>query len=373
MDISRLYGSNLPVSSGKTPAARSDSDGFKIYSRWEEMISSYTSAYTGSLFGGQASAASYGQSNSVPDSVRNLFRGRNNGYAMSSRPKLTDSEIREFARKYDFWHMTQETYDAFLDDLVEAGLLTRAETGYFGYGGEIRLDPADSRVGIMRVAGLNEIYGQHTPFLEDDMDGSGDMVAWLREIVRGLDFAWRDDPEASERADQRHEMYGALVDVVSRATGTPIEPDWSDYAVVSDEGDIIGQILNPNSSFYQDMYNRMRIQMEQSEEEKKKQAIIDALDSILETLSAKKNEWWKKPDAVSSMTGLAQTIDSLDKDDPRKEELNLLRERLQSLGIYIDLDIGVKGKNQSTWGTTLTQQLIREEAKDTYPSIFDII
>lgn len=148
----------------------------------------------------------------------------------------------------------------------------------------------------------------------------------------------------------------------------------TDAAGGSDEAlNIVDQILDPNSDFYRDMYNRMRVRMEVSEEEKKKQAIIDALDAILETLSAKKDDWQKKPDAVSSMTGLAQTIDSLDKDDPRKEELNLLRERLQNLGIYLDLDVGVKGKDQSAWETTLTQQLIREDEKDTRPNLFDII
>ena len=146
-------------------------------------------------------------------------------------------------------------------------------------------------------------------------------------------------------------------------------------AASADESeDIIEQIGNPNSDFYRDMYNRMRVQREESDEEKKKQAIIDALDAILESLSAKKDEKWKKKaDSVTSMAELSQVIDSLDKDDPRKEKLDLLRQQMQNLGIYIDLDVGIKGKDKGSWGPTLTEQLIQKEAKDTEPSIFDII
>lgn len=365
MDIGEIYGKYLPLTPGQTPAARSEQ--FKFYKTWEDMISSYASAYTGPSLFGQAPAASSNQIDSVYNKMEDPILSRRTGYAQSNRPRLTDSEIDELARKYDFQHMTQDAYDAFLDDLVDKGLLTRAEAGYFGYGGEIRLDPMDSKVMVMSVAGWERKYSQHTPFLGEGVYGDGDMTAWLAEMMKSTEYSAF--PEAFGRVRQLCEMYGAVYDAVARATNS------SAYTagVSEEEPDIISQILDPNSSFYQDMYNRMRVRMEESEEEKKKQAIIDALDAILETLSAKKDDRWRKPDAVSSMTGLAQTIDSLDKDDPRKEELNLLRERLQNLGIYLDLDVGVKGKDQNTWGTTLTQQLIREEAKDTQPSIFDII
>lgn len=69
------------------------------------------------------------------------------------------------------------------------------------------------------------------------------------------------------------------------------------------------------------------------------------------------------------MAELSETIDSLDKDDPRKEQLTLLKDRLQQLGIYADLDVGVKDEDES-W-ETLTGTLIREEAKE--PDLSDII
>ena len=71
-------------------------------------------------------------------------------------------------------------------------------------------------------------------------------------------------------------MYGALNDVISRGAGA------GDRG-----GSIIDQVANPDSDFYSDMFARLRIQLEQSEEEKKKQAIIDALDSILKGMQSK--------------------------------------------------------------------------------------
>lgn len=333
MDIGSVYGRYLPLTPAQTPAQRAEQ------------------------------SQSFFYSGRNPD---DLFINRTSAYAKSSRPRLTDSEIDEIAGKYDFQHMDQEKYDEFLDDLVNKGVLTRAETGYFGYGGSVRLDPMDSKVGVVSVTGQERKYSQNTPFFADSrIQGNGDMVGWLSELMESTDYSAY--PEAFDRVQQRCEMYGAIYDVVARATNSPA------YTAGSDgESDIIDQIRNPNSDFYRDMYNRMRVQLEESEEEKKKQAIIDALDAILESLSAKKNDWKKKPDSVSSMVELSKVIDSLDKDDPRKEQLNLLREQLQNLGIYIDLDVGVKGKDKNTW-STLTQQLIREEAKETQPSILDII
>ena len=48
------------------------------------------------------------------------------------------------------------------------------------------------------------------------------MVAWLAQMIPGVDGGAR-DPEGMKRAFQRLEMYGALIDVVYRATGTHYE------------------------------------------------------------------------------------------------------------------------------------------------------
>lgn len=305
----------------------------------------------------------------------------------SDRPRLSDDEIGRLAAKYDFRHMTQASYDQFLEEMVEKGVLTQDEIKWFGYGGTVETVEADKQVMVMTAISklVNETptsreeasyaywsdgsgkaysgsrYGQHTPFLEDGAEGSGDMFAWMKEMLLTTDI-WLEgaSQEVKDRAIQRCEMYSALNDILTRAAGV-----WKK----DEQPDIVNQILNPNSKFYEGMYNRMKLQMERSKEEQEKQAIIDALDAILESLSAKKDDYPRKKTTVRSMAELSQVTDSLDKDDPRKEQLNLLRERLQQLGIYADLDVGVKDKDE-TW-ETLTESLIREEKEE--PNLSDII
>lgn len=298
----------------------------------------------------------------------------------SGRPILSDDEIGQLANKYDFRHMNQQSYDEFLEELVEKGVLTQDEIKWFGYGGTVETVEADGEVVVTTT--INQLvketptsiemnsyiywsdgsgkayggskYGQHTPFLEDGAEGSGDMFAWMKEMQLSSDF-WTEgaSQEVKDRAVQRCEMYSILNDILTRAEGV-----WNK----DETPDIVNQLLDPNSKFYEGMYNRMKLQLQESEEEKEKQAIIDALDAILESLCEKKDDVPKKKSTVRSMAELSQVADSLDKDDPRKEQLNLLRERLQMLGIYANLDVGIKDRDEN-W-ETLTQSLIREESEN---------
>lgn len=142
-------------------------------------------------------------------------------------------------------------------------------------------------------------------------------------------------------------------------------------AAADEEPDLIEQVADPGSDFYQSMFQRLRLQLEQSEEEKKKQAVIDTLDAILEGMRSIDGVT-KKKDVAASMAGLSRQISELDADDPRRAQLDLFRQRLNQLGIFVDLDLGVKGSKDKGW-QTLTEYLIDEENKDFDPGIFDLI
>lgn len=258
-------------------------------------------------------------------------------YAGSSvRARLSDAEVAVLANKYDFLSMNQEDYDAFLDDLESMGAVSEMEKGFLGYKGL-------TTAGYFAANG--ELVFSESGLYREGLDMSdGNVVRWLAQRAQ-----WKTD-----------ETCEALNDIVSRMAAMKSE---------SGEPDAISQILDPNSKFYEGVYNRMKLQLQRSEEEKEKQAIIDALDAILESLSARKDDYPRKKTTVRSMAELSQVADSLDKDDPRKEQLNLLRERLQQLGIYADLDVGVKDEDEN-W-ETLTESLIREETEE--PNLSDII
>lgn len=142
-------------------------------------------------------------------------------------------------------------------------------------------------------------------------------------------------------------------------------------AAADEEPDLIEQVADPGSDFYQSMFQRLRLQLEQSEEEKKKQAVIDTLDAILEGMRSI-DGGGKRKNMASSMAGLSRQISELDADDPRRAQLDLFRQRLNQLGIFVDLDLGVKG-SKDKGGQTLTEYLIDEENKDFDPGIFDLI
>ncbi len=153
----------------------------------------------------------------------------------------------------------------------------------------------------------------------------------------------------------------------------PVTAQQGGAADENGKSDLIDQLADPNSAFYQDMFQRMRLKWEQSEEEKTKQAIIDALGAILDGMRSTDGVV-KRKDMATSMAGLSKQISELDAKDPRRKQLDLFRQRLNQLGIFVDLDLGVKGSKDKDKGwLTLTQQLIKEENSMFDPSIFDLI
>ena len=59
----------------------------------------------------------YNGSNSLPD----------------TRPNIPDAMIRDWAEKYDVKNMTQKEYQAFIDDLISAGVLQESDKFYVRY------------------------------------------------------------------------------------------------------------------------------------------------------------------------------------------------------------------------------------------------
>lgn len=50
-----------------------------------------------------------------------------------ARPDISDDLIRRWAEKYDPENMTQEEYQAFIDDLISAGVLQQSDKSYVRY------------------------------------------------------------------------------------------------------------------------------------------------------------------------------------------------------------------------------------------------
>lgn len=100
------------------------------------------------------------------------------------RTGLSDQELAALADKYDPRSMTQGQYDAFLDDLIEAGALSRFDAMKLGHHGWriLNMDPGTFAAGGMGCGSAYVIGGENQP-LQSLEDADGDLVRWLESIL----------------------------------------------------------------------------------------------------------------------------------------------------------------------------------------------
>ena len=107
-------------------------------------------------------------------------------YAAGTAPRtgLSDQELAALAGKYDPRSMTQGQYDAFLDDLIEAGALSRFDAMKLGHHGWriLNTDPRTFAAGGMGCGSAYVIGGENQP-LQSLEDADGDLVRWLESIL----------------------------------------------------------------------------------------------------------------------------------------------------------------------------------------------
>jgi len=102
------------------------------------------------------------------------------------RKTLTKEEIAALAAQYNPGKMTQAEYDAFLEDLVERGVLSKQELtrlGYKGYTvvGSAAFDSMGFGAGSVSWAAVQDLPGQN-PFnlYHSLLDANGDVLAWAK-------------------------------------------------------------------------------------------------------------------------------------------------------------------------------------------------
>lgn len=128
-----------------------------------------------------------------------------------NRTKLSDHEIADLASKYNPNSMTQDQYDAFLDDLIEKGALSRFDALRLGHHGCRILDinagsfaSGGIECGSARAASV----GSDKP-IQSLADADGDLIRWLDSML-----AWQDQDKAG--SNQKAEVLKVLQDIVKR-------------------------------------------------------------------------------------------------------------------------------------------------------------
>lgn len=128
------------------------------------------------------------------------------------RTELAEQEIGELAGKYDTSHMTQEQYDAFLDELVEKGTLSRSDTMYLGHSGLKWLDIDAGKFASGGSAGWGYVHGDKLARTLEDAEG--DLTVWMENMMARLERGI--DPSTKEGGRQKTEAVNALRDIVKR-------------------------------------------------------------------------------------------------------------------------------------------------------------
>lgn len=124
----------------------------------------------------------------------------------AARTRLSDQEIAELARKYDLRSMTQDQYDAFLDDLAEKGALSRFDVMKLGYRGWNILDIspesfASGGIGCGSAYAVSAGDSENGP-IQSLKDVDGDLICWLESMLA--------------RQNQNKEPLNVLADIVKR-------------------------------------------------------------------------------------------------------------------------------------------------------------
>lgn len=133
-----------------------------------------------------------------------------------TRTKLSDQEIAELSNKYDVRNMSQDQYNAFLDELVEKGALTRADTTWLGRSGLQRVD-VDLDVLLTKGMAPGPITISSTEDFEAKMkesleDADGNLIVWLESMLarqkQGANGGTRDS--SGQKTEALNALYGII-------------------------------------------------------------------------------------------------------------------------------------------------------------------
>ena len=286
-----------------------------------------------------------------------------------TRASLSDTEIAVLANKYDVRNMSDEEYDAFLDDLESMGAISNYEkTHELGYKGigyvDLKAGYVEDGVRVMSAWMAPLSSGDH-PLLFERQDADGDIFKWLNDRIQ-WEPSYGKDPDQKKAQKDCVKLHEALAGIVGRMAVRQ-----ADDAEAARKAELVRQLADKNSDFYTNMRTTLKAQVDKTNEDEEEQAIIDAFGAVLDALSGKKDASGNKESVNKSATDLTKKIGEkiarLKQEDPNNPEITRLEnmlKRLQEIGIYFDLgDMDDLWQDDETF-ETLTQMLIRRQAEE---------
>lgn len=129
----------------------------------------------------------------------------------------------------------------------------------------------------------------------------------------------------------------------------------------SGQQELVRQLADPNSVFYQNMLQQIQKRAEEQEEQDREDAIIEAFGQVIDAMNRDADDP-KRPGMGSSFTELVRSIGELEPDDPERVRLEGLLRRLNELGIWFELpDMGQEDDGEAE---TLTELLTKMRVQE---------
>ena len=123
--------------------------------------------------------------------------------------------------------------------------------------------------------------------------------------------------------------------------------------------ELVRQLADPDSAFYQDLLVQMQKRAEEREEQEREDAVIDAFGQVIDAMSGRDDP--RRPGMGRSFLELNRAISRMEPDDPERIRLEQMMNHLGELGVWFDLP----GLDQEDGEEeTLTQLLTEMRVKD---------
>ena len=274
-------------------------------------------------------------------------------YAGSSqRASLSDTEIAALANKYNPHSMSQKEYSSFLDDLADMGAISQYEKRLMGYNGMFSLGYFDASGAFVGSNWDAHILTGNQSDVGSPAEAGGDILSWLRDMLSRQNVVMGGMDE--ETKEQNRERYEAVSGILERMEALQKPQSGED----GKKAGLVRQLADPDSGFYADILETLRLKMEEREDQEREQAIIDALGLVLDTMSGKRDT--HRSDITLSTAEIAQRISELDPQDPERVRLELFLQRLSELGVYFDPADLTGGREEDSF-ETLSQLLLRRQ------------
>ena len=207
-----------------------------------------------------------------------------------TRAQLSKTEIIALANKYNVRDMDDDSFDALLDDLESMGAISNMEKQALGYRGMQIAAYADQNGELVSVG-----TGSWTARAEEDgsapiryrREADGDVCLWLKERAK---WTPGENNVPAGQADIYETAHKVLGGIVSRMDQERPEGAAAPEQKASDSRreELLREIRD--GKFFEETIAHILEAAQKLEEEKKKQATIDALSEMLDNISGRNED-----------------------------------------------------------------------------------